>query len=280
MRIWLLENGERTGPHEMYTIRDRISGEEIQADTLAWYEGADGWVALEEVPAYASYFKGPQEVRTLGEDGKITPAFIESLEKELSSHSGRSAQAGADSGSFENEPLHPVRRLFARLLDVFIYSMILFIVKVQVGINPFLIESISRELMFQLPYLVLDGLALAYFGATPGKWLLNIHLRSHDGRFIDITTSLIRSARVWVLGLAMMSWLILISLPISWFIGSKYGKFLWDIPQNNITRCDPLTPLKMVLILGVFMGMGLLMQYFIPAEMIPTVEEWKSLNGL
>lgn len=285
MIIWLLENGERTGPHQIYDIRDRISNEELDADTLAWYEDAEGWVRLGDVPTYSSYFKKSASEAALAEEEKITSELIDSLEKELANSNSStppeltsSSHSRPNAPGFSNEPLHPIRRFFARILDISLYTILLYIIKVQMGINPLVIESMAKELMFQVPYLLLDGFALSYIGTTPGKWLLNIRLRAHDGQRLEFTTSLIRSIRVWVLGFAMQSPLIIISIPFSWFVATKYGKFLWDIPKNNITRCGPLSPFKLVGYFIIMITASYIFSYFVPPEYMPTMENWKAWN--
>lgn len=270
MKIWLLENGERTGPHEIYTIRDRISNEELNADTPAWYEGAEGWVSLAEVPAYSSYFKKVAEVEGDHLNFENEDLLIGEGNEDLGSYS---PQSGVHVS--QHEPLHPVRRFFARMLDLSLYTTILIIIKVQMGLNPMDIENVFQLILFQLPYIIIDGLALSYFGTTPGKWLLNIKLRSSNGSMLAVGASLIRSVRVWILGLGMQSIFIVVSLPFAWFIASKYGKFLWDLPHNNITECSPLSPLKIILFIGVMMGSSLMLQHFVPPELIPTLEDIK-----
>jgi len=42
--------------HESYSVRDRVSNGELTAETSAWYDGADGWVPLAEVPSMVSAF--------------------------------------------------------------------------------------------------------------------------------------------------------------------------------------------------------------------------------
>jgi hypothetical protein len=145
------------------------------------------------------------------------------------------------------------------------------------GINPFIFEGVLKGLLDYLPYILLDGLALAHIGTTPGKWLLNIRLRSHDGKLLDIQTSLIRSVRVWILGFALGSVFAVISLPFSWFVATKYGKFLWDIPKNNVTHCRELTPAKLLVYIALIVTAFYCLMNFIPLEMIPPeyLEEWK-----
>ncbi len=280
MRIWLLEDGERTGPHEVYTVRDMISNGEVDAETLAWYEGVDGWVTLADVPAYGSSFSQSKNID--GEDDETQEGgsslnkdeFEEKLERhihELRNSSPKRSQPNSE--QFQNEPLHPVRRFFARMLDIWIYSIAIIFIKLQMGMNPFDQSDVFRELLFHLPYILVDGLALTYLGTTPGKWLLEIKLRRSDGYMLNLDTSVIRAARVWVLGFAMSTPFILVTLPLSWFVASKYGKFLWDIPQNNITECSPLNPIKIALYVVVVIGTSAVIQSTIPAEYLDYLKQ-------
>jgi uncharacterized RDD family membrane protein YckC len=272
MKIWLLENGERTGPHEVYDIRDRITDDELHADTPAWHEGAEDWVTLGDVATYSSYFNEPTSVEVLQEEEKRSSELIDSLKRELVS-------AGSKTGSqsLKSEPIYPIRRFFARVLDFSLYTTLIYIIKVQMGMNP-LTETMTMRLLFHVPYLLLDGFALSYIGTTPGKWLLNIRLRASDGQRLNFTTSLIRSVRVWVLGFAMQSPFVIISIPFSWFIATKYGKFLWDIPKNNITRCAPFTAAKLIGYVLVIIAASYLFNYMVPPELIPTLENLKAWN--
>lgn len=276
MRIWLLEDGERTGPHEIYTIRDRISNGEVEADTQAWYDGADGWGPLGEVPAYASYFKKPSSEESLEGAEKLTSEFVESAEKDLESD-GHAPRSQPDSAVFSNEPLHPVRRFFARMLDFSLYNVLLYIVMLKLGLDLQDLGNPTKGLLLQIPYLILDGLALSYFGTTPGKRLLNIKLRRYDGYHLEISSSIIRSLRVWVMGFAMGSILLPIAIAFSWFVASKYGKFLWDIPRNNITECKPLTPLNIIGYIGVLLAANYLLQAIVPPELLPSLDGLKAI---
>jgi len=275
MKIWLLEDGERTGPHEIFNVRDRISNGEVNADTLAWYEGVEGWVKLSEVPAYASNFsKSESDSTEKSKDSGISDQdvseFVKQLETKL--NEGLSPdRARPNSATFQNEPLHPIRRFFARAFDLYIYSIIVLIIKYQTG-YPVEATNIYIGLLIVLPYLILDGLALSYFGATPGKWLLDISVRDGKGLNIKPGSAMIRSARIWVLGLGMMSYLAFLTIPLTWFMASKYGKFIWDIPKNNITECKLMNPVKIALYVVIYLAGSFLIFHFLPPEYKSSIE--------
>jgi len=128
--------------------------------------------------------------------------------------------------------------------------------------------------------LFIDGLLLTYLGTTPGKWLLGIKLRNSSGDKLELGSSIIRSARVWVLGFAMQTWLVIFSLSFSWFAGAKYGKFIWDIPQNNITEYKPINPLKIAIYVGIIIITGALLKELTPPEYLPSWENYKLYNSI
>jgi hypothetical protein len=76
----------------------------------------------------------------------------------------------------------------------------------------------------------------------------------------------------------MQSPFVLISLPFSWFIASKYGKFLWDIPKNNMTHCAVISPAKIIGYILVITAASFLLKYSVPPELLPTMENWKAWN--
>jgi len=277
MKIWLLEKSEKTRPHEIFNVRDRISSGELDGDTPAWYDGADDWVTLADVPALESYFKntGSEEESSAEEEG--TSELLDEQEKDRPETIDEDVKGG-DGESLQHKPLHPIRRGFARFFDLSVYSILVYVIKVKMGINPLVYTDVMNEILWFSPYLLLDGFALSYFGMTPGKWMLNVSLRGRDGEMLEFSSSLIRSIRVWVLGFAMWSPLVVLSIPLVWFIGNKYGRFLWDIPKQNVVYCSALKPAKIALFVGMLLLLSVLFQAVVPTEYYPTLENFNLAN--
>lgn len=61
MKIWLLENGEKSEPQESFEVRERIGAGELKGDVMAWYKGADDWMRLDEVPQFQTLFEAEEE---------------------------------------------------------------------------------------------------------------------------------------------------------------------------------------------------------------------------
>ena len=56
MKFWIHQNGEKKGPIEDYELRAMIGEGEVKADTLVWYEEADGWGKAADVALLSSEF--------------------------------------------------------------------------------------------------------------------------------------------------------------------------------------------------------------------------------
>lgn len=73
------------------------------------------------------------------------------------------------------------RRLFARLFDEFLTSMLLIAALALAGRNPALVNDTLFGLAVQLVILFVEPLLLHFFGATPGKALLGLRLSGAGG---------------------------------------------------------------------------------------------------
>ena len=54
--IYVAINGEKTGPYDLATIRQKIQGGEIARDTLVWHEPMPEWMPAEKMEAIAVFF--------------------------------------------------------------------------------------------------------------------------------------------------------------------------------------------------------------------------------
>ena len=261
MKIWLLENNEKTGPFESFTVRERVANGELSADTPAWFDGADGWVTLADVPSMTSAFPRKKEV------------FQKHLNELIEKHEQESAEQkyryGVDIPPHLQQPpkLYPVQRLFARMIDVMLYSLLVYVIKISQGIDIYGFQTPTQHFLYSVPYVVIDGLLMHLFGATPGKYFLNIKVRTVSGAKLSLGASLLRSARVWVIGLGMFTILMPLSFLFSWFISRKFGKFLWDLPKNTLVEVTPLSPLKAAGAFLAVMVASYLLNVNIPEEM-------------
>lgn len=248
----------KSGPFETFTIRERVANGELDADTPAWYDGADGWVTLADVPTMSSAFPRVEEDN------------VKTDEMPLGSNQGQqSYRLGVDIPEhLQNPPkLHPVRRLFARLIDVTIFIFLVSGIKLAQGIDIYVALEPTQQFLYNLPYVIIDALAMHFFGTTIGKYFLDIKVRSANGERLSLGASILRSARVWVIGLGMFTILMPISFLFSWMISRKFGKFLWDLPKNTQVEVKQLQPLKVTIAGLIVMTASYMLAASIPESM-------------
>jgi len=214
MKLWLLEEGEKTGPFESFTVRERVANGELKAETPAWYDGADGWVTLADVPSMTSAF--PRK------EAELIEFNADDLDIQKMGEHRHGVQIPDQ--LIRPPALHPLRRFSARMIDVFLYMMLVVAVKLMQGMDIYDPLTASQQFMYSVPYVVIDALMMHLFGTTIGKYFLNIHVSSATGERLTFGASLLRSGRVWVIGLGMFTILMPISFLFSWMLSRKFGK--------------------------------------------------------
>ncbi len=245
MKVWILEEGKKSGPYESYTIRDRVTRGDLDAETLAWYDGAPEWVPLAQVPTIETAFKVATRATRASSDKKIELEMPPQL--------------------LELPKLNATRRFVARMFDVTLFIMVVAMVRVMQGFNPYEVLEPTQQFLYHIPYVLIDALMIHVYGTTIGKKLFGITLRTAEGGKLGLGESLLRSARVWVLGLGMFI-IMPLSLLFSWIISRRLGRYLWDIPKNYQVEVKPIGRFSIVIALTMIFGLSSLIYYHVPEE--------------
>lgn len=225
MDVWIIQNGEKTGPFHDFEIRRRIGAGELAADTPAWHEGLPQWIPLGETALFAREFEAPPH--------EPEPAV-------------EPAAAGEEMVPPAPGQPHLVRRFWARWFDLYLFS----------GVWWFAIWAAGRDigatlnhpwimLLQYVPWFVLETLLIHYFGRTPGKWLLGLRVCNDDGSPLGLAEATRRSVRVLFIGLGF-GWfpLTLICQLMAWFTTRRIGRPLWDHAGGHRVTAGPLHPLR------------------------------------
>lgn len=268
MKIWISEDGKKAGPFEEYQIRALLDERKVDENTPAWHENCeDGWITLKDIPSLAGLLAKEEEPDELETDEGFTST------EQTPPQQGHAPYAPPATDPQKQAqlryPYFPVRRFFARFFDISLYNIGLMLFKASQGIDPFQIDADNpnKELLYFLPYVIIDVLLLHLFGTTPGKWLLNVKVRPFLGGRMPIGGTLMRSLRVWVLGFGMfIIWFI--SLPISYFFAHKLGMFLWDYPNRFRVTASALSPAKIVAYVLILLFASYLMQITLPEHYV------------
>jgi uncharacterized RDD family membrane protein YckC len=107
-----------------------------------------------------------------------------------------------------------------------------------------------------LPVILMEAAMVGSLGFTPGKWLLGLRVETLGGQRLSIGQALVRSMRVWVLGMGMFLFLMMIiGCSMSLWFGKKKGGMLWDLQGGFQVKGRQLTPKRIawfwVILVGV-----------------------------
>lgn len=203
MVLWLIKDGEKCGPFEDYEVREMIRAGKVEGTTRVWHEGAEGWMTAREVAVLSGEFEKKEQ---------LPPPL-----------------------PLEMPQFRAWRRLGARFFDYVLYSMILNGIFKLMGAKVVMGPDSSGWLVIAilLPAILMEGALVSSFGFTPGKWLLALRVETRLRNKLTTGQGLIRSMRVWILGMGMMlPILMLLGHCISLWFGLKKGGLLWDLQSG------------------------------------------------
>src|SRR5688572_502704 len=232
MDIWLIRDGEKTGPFHDFEIRRKIETGELPDTTPAWHEGLDAWKPLIQFGLFTCRF-----------ELKATP----SEEPALPGESGPPP--------LPPQP-HCLRRFWARWLDLTLYSGFWWLGMWAAGQD---IEAVLTNFWLTffhfIPWFMLEALLLHRFGTTPGKWLLGLVVANRDGSRLDLAAAIRRSLRVMILGIGF-GW-----VPLSMFCqmlslvtARRLGATLWDHTGGHRLMASALNPLRILALVVLFLA--------------------------
>jgi len=212
MELWIIRDGEKSGPLEDYEVREMVRSGEVGPETRVWHEGAGGWLRADEVSVLTGEFRKEAE-----------PPPI----------------------PLQRERFRPWRRFGARFFDLISYSLILVVAArltdgglqsdENVAPSPWLIIGTL------LPAILIEAALLGSVGFTPGKWLLRMRVETMDGQRLTTGQAFVRSMRVWILGMGMREPILMaLGHLLSLWFGLKKGALLWDLQSGFEVRAEEL----------------------------------------
>jgi len=228
---------------EDYELRELIRSKKVTADTKVWHEGADDWLPAREVQFLKKDFP------------TVEPPPIPQ----------------------EAPVFHMWRRFVARWFDMMLYVALLAVVFRLAGIRfmPTPEEQLGISALFRfLPMVIMEGALLSAFGITPGKYLMALKVTRDTGELISAGAAIMRSLRVWVLGMGMnLPILTVIGHEIAVWFGKKRGAPIWDlVPPFRVTG-KVLNPQKIVLLVVGVLAINGVLTWATWEEMAPYRED-------
>ncbi len=200
----------------------------------------EGPVSIEELQALFShgFITEKTKVWTNGLPGWVTASEIENMvPKKLASVPAINPETVPEYVNFipEGKQVRPWIRLWARWLDLYVFSIILgFIVGVM---SPQSVELVGEyQILFAILFLMIfpffEAIMLSLWGTTVGKYAFNIRVTTSEGHKLAYESALRRSFRVWFTGLGLG---IPVVMQIAMFVGYR------QLRQNKISPWDANT---------------------------------------
>lgn len=165
----------------------------------------------------------------------------------------------------------PWRRYFARVVDYFLFAIILgFLCGLYA---PWLLgySLIIQSMIIIGLWVLVEPVFLSTLGYTPGKFLFNLKVRTKNGTKLSFNEALTRSFRVWVSGLGLG--LPFVNIGCSLYEYKKLkdtGTTPWD-RNLNLYSYESVGPIRIIFIAVALVAYGAWSYFVILATADPTV---------
>lgn len=239
MDIWIIRDGEKTGPIHDFEIRRQIEEGRLPATTPAWHEGLDAWKPLIEIDLFTREFEHTR---------------LPQVPSPSESENTREPDPSAPPLSLA--PTRYGRRFWARWFDLSLYSGMwwLGMWAARQDLEAALLNPWVMFLRY-LPWFAFEALLLHQFGTTPGKWLLGLEVHNRDGSRLSLTEAVRRALRVMFSGVGF-GWglLAVFCQALSLFTAKRLGSALWDHSGGHQVTSSPLKPFRLIALIVLFFG--------------------------
>lgn len=165
-----------------------------------------------------------------------------------------------DSSPVEKNPTRPWVRYWARMLDLYAFSLVGgFVLGI---IVPQFVEKVN-EIVFGIilifMWIFVESLLLSSFQTTPGKWLFKIKLATASGAQINFSQALSRSLKVWWRGLGIGFPIVsLFTLVIANTNLTRDGITSWDRESGFIVTHETIGTSRVLAAVAFFIGCSIL----------------------
>lgn len=251
MEFWLISDGEKEGPILDFELRSRIRGKEVTADQKVWYSELEKWTPIGELELFANEFTADAVNEDNVED------YLSQLDKDLAD-----GKSNAPTPPPIPPEIHLWRRFGARWFDYLAYLALfhIWIVWADVDLKALAQRSLF-PIVFVMPWIFFEAVALHFWGTTLGKWLTGLKVRTVEAQKLTAGKALLRTVRVMILGMgfAQPFLIIICHLLASWF-ATKKKIVLWDSSAGIRLERAKETPQKWIAFaVGIFFSFSVLM---------------------
>jgi hypothetical protein len=231
---WYYVEGDKTvGPLSLTDIRTILSRVSNAGSVFVWRDGFTGWMTADSVAELAPSVLKPPPLPPQRRMPPAPPAKIQPRDADVATP----AKAGSST-------LHPWRRYFARMFDLWAFVFIFFVI---LGVifpelfqtNQSRATAHDNEYLYTLwgvaAYVIFEAICLNTFGTTFGKFIYGIRIKMKEADQIPFLSAVKRCFFVWLRGLGLSIPLIsLITLIVAYNNLLKNGETSWDRDFNFV----------------------------------------------
>ncbi|MBN2283176.1 MAG: RDD family protein [Deltaproteobacteria bacterium] len=228
---WYYKRGEeQMGPFSDEEMQHLVDTGAIGGATLVWADGQTDWLPISRVGGFQ------------------TPGAIPDVEENVEYGDG----SGAEQDVSYYPAARPWVRYWARMMDLILFALIFGIL---VGIfcpSALMMNDNVLGVLILFLFVFVEPILLSSWGATPGKALLRVTLRTNSGGKLSYVEALGRSFNVWVRGLGLGLPLIsLVTLIVAYNRLSKNGITSWDRKGGFSVTHEKIGALRVAVYIGI-----------------------------
>jgi len=242
MKQWYyIDNNQQRGPISEEALIELLQKGILPPETLVWSESMREWTPSSEVDAFQAYM-APSPPPIPGTEA-IIPIIkqAEKVQEEVVSQ------------------VRPWIRYWARLFDIFIFSLFLGFVLGIIAPSVLDIPEVFLTMLILVIWAFQESILFSNWGTTPGKWLLRIKLRDNMGKKLTFSNALNRSFSVWFRGLGMgVPIVTVITLIVAHGKLKQEGITTWDREGGYVVTHDKIGVLRSIVTISFFIVFFLL----------------------
>lgn len=232
------------GPMTLEDLGRALRAKANSVDFLVWCPGMAEWGRAGDQFALRRYFQ-PPPLPSYDRAATTRQLVIERDDRPI---------------LVEQEPasLHPWRRYFARMFDLYFFYLFFFFFLGIVFPKLFAHSDKSFDVLYAIlgtaAYAVFEGFCLNVFGSSLGKRLYGIKLTRSDEDGLTLAVSFKRSFAVWARGMGIgIPIVTLVTLIVAYQNLAKDKQTSWDRDCQCVTTHKPLSALRWIWILFVWL---------------------------
>lgn len=252
MVVYVLKNGEKTGPFYLFELKQKLGDGSVSPDDLAWMRDVESWRPVREIEALKWMIPETPGGEALGAEAAVSLS-PPPLPTARYGETAETITAGTKADIKEKDIAQPsvFVRYGARMLDFYLFTAIVFAIGLGTGLlKPLDAEShilVQVQFAVAVAWALIEAALLSTWGTTLGKFAFGIRVEPTDPeqKVIGTGQAVKRSLMVAFFGWGL--WYLplrIFAMFVSYFRLRQLGDTIWDERSHLQVRQLPITPLR------------------------------------